>query len=258
MPRATVSFVLFFIVISASLATGQAPNADPNYQQLRNITLGSEAFSVSEVTLKREAATFQLNSGTVCFLPPVNGKVTGAVFIGEGRLLLTPPLASEERSLSLLTKEKEFSESFSRLVLRFTDGTFDEIKKLGKPASASCDAGVLRDSQHASRKTLHYNLDARILQDVLSPEPGGLFVAFVHGKKYSDKMLFLIDPHGARWVQPEEIELMTYEENKEGIWTAFHYPAEYGAQTAKGSQKNGVIHIDHQQLDTEIGKTRPS
>lgn len=254
MPRATVHFVLLFLTASASVVIAQAPNADGNYQQLRNIALGSEAVTVNNFTLKRDAATFQLNSGTVCFLPPVNGKVTGAVFNGEGRLLLTPPLPSEQRSLSLLSKEAEFSESFSRLVLRFTDGTYDEIKKAAAPAPASCDAGLLHDSQHATRKKLHYNLDARILQDVLGPQPGGLFVAFVHGKKYSDKILFMIDPHGALDVGPEEIELMTYGDNKYGTWTAFHYSAEYASGAAKGSQKNGVIHIEHQQLDTEIGK----
>jgi Peptidase family M1 domain len=254
MYRATVHFVLLFLAASASVVIAQAPNADGNYQQLRNIALGSKAVTVNNFTLKRDAATFQLNSGTVCFLPPVNGKVTGAVFTGEGRLLLTPPLPSEQRSLSLLSKEAEFSESFSRLVLRFTDGTYDEIERATAPAAPSCDAGLLRDSQHATRKKLHYNLDARILQDVLSPQPGGLFVAFVHGKKYSDKILFMIDPHGAQDVEPEEIELMTYEDNKQGIWTAFHYSAEYASGAAKGSQKNGVIHIEHQQLDTELGK----
>jgi hypothetical protein len=253
--RAPAYCLVFVIVISASLAIEQAPNGDGTYQQLRNIVLGSEAVTLSHLTLKRDAASFQLNSGTVCFLPPVQGKVTGAVFVGEGRLLLTPPLPSEERSLSLLSREREFSESFSQLVLRFTDGTYDEIKKAGSAASASCDPGLLPDSQHVTRKKLHYNLDARILQDVLSPEPGGLFVAFVHGKKYSDKILFMIDPHGARRVEPEEIELMTYEENKVGIWAGFHYSAEYASGTAKGSQKNGAIHIDHQQLDTEIQKS---
>ena len=108
---------------------------------MRNIALGSEAVTVNNVTLKRDAATFQLNSGTVCFLSPVQGKVTGAVFVGEGRLLLTPPLPSEERSLSLLSKEKEFSENFNHLVLRFTDGTYDEIKKAGSAASSFLRSG---------------------------------------------------------------------------------------------------------------------
>src|SRR5450755_3436422 len=125
MVRATIYYAVFFMaVVVSGLALDQTPNADSTYQQLRNIGLGGESVTVSNVTLKRDAATFQLNSGTVCFLPAVQGKVTGAVFVGEGRLLLTPPISSEQRSLSLLTKQAEFSESFSRLVLRFTDNTY--------------------------------------------------------------------------------------------------------------------------------------
>src|SRR5271167_3821043 len=255
MIRATSCCLLVILLISASPASAQTPNGDGNYQQLRNIALGSEAVTVSNFTLKRDAATFQLNSGTVCFLSPVQGKVTGAVFVGEGRLLLTPPLPSEERSLSLLSREPEFSESFIHLVLRFTDNSYDQLKKAGSTSSSSCDPGLLRDSQNATRKKLHYNLEARISQDVLSPQPGGLFVAFVHGKKYNSKILFVIDPHGAPDVEPEEIELMTYDENKQGIWAAFHYSDEYAKGTAKSSQKNGVIHIEHQQLDSEIQKS---
>src|SRR5271165_5279210 len=253
--RRTCCCFLLLLAVAVNPAIAQAPNADGSYQQLRNIALGSEAVTVSNVTLKRDAAIFQLNSGTLCFLSPVQGKVTGAVFVGEGRLLLTPPLPSEERSLFLLTREKEFSESFSHLVLRFTDNSYDQLKKAGSTSSSSCDPGLLRDSQNATRKKLHYNLEARISQDVLSPQPGGLFVAFVHGKKYNSKILFVIDPHGAPDVEPEEIELMTYDENKQGIWAAFHYSDEYAKGTAKSSQKNGVIHIEHQQLDTEIQKS---
>ncbi len=253
--RATTCLLFVLLAISASVAD-QSPNADAAYQQLRNISLGSEAISVSNATLKRDAATFQLNSGTVCFLTAVQGKVTGAVFVGEGRLLLTPPIPAEERSLSLLTREPEFSESFNRVVFRFTDGSYDEIKKAGKPGSvAACDAGLLADSQHITRKKLHYNLDGRILQDVLSPQPGGFFIALIRGKKYSDKMLFVIDPHGVPDIYPEEIELQTYEDHKEGIWAAFHYSSEYADGTAKSSQKNNVVHIEHQQLDTEIEKS---
>jgi hypothetical protein len=85
--------------------------------------LGGEAVSVNNFTLKHDAATFHLNSGTVCFVTPVQGKVTGAVFVGEGIMNLEPSLPTERSSLRMLTKQNEFAESFSRLVLRFTDGT---------------------------------------------------------------------------------------------------------------------------------------
>ena len=46
------------------------PNSDPVYQQLRNISLSNEAVTVTNLDLKRDAATFRL-SGTVCFVTPV-------------------------------------------------------------------------------------------------------------------------------------------------------------------------------------------
>src|SRR5437879_4494563 len=171
----------------AQNAAPPAPNSDPTYQALRNLSLGGEAVSVNNLELKREAGTFHLRSGTVCFVAPVQGKVTGAVFMGDGNLVLEPPTEVERKSLKLLTKEDAFSENFSHLVLRFTDLTYDEIKKAGGAASGGCEAGLLKDSQNTMRHghEMRDNLDARILADVLSPEPGNLFVAFVHGKRYN-------------------------------------------------------------------------
>ncbi len=109
------------------------PNSDPTYQALRNAALGSESVTVSNFQLHREAATFHLRSGTICFLAPVANKVTGAVFIGDGNLVIDPP-DSERAMLKLLTKENEFSENFSQMVLRFTDSTYEEIKGASTPA----------------------------------------------------------------------------------------------------------------------------
>jgi hypothetical protein len=255
-----VSVILFFSAADAAENAALAPNSDPTYQQLRNIGLSGEAVGVKDFTLKRDAATFHLRSGTICFVAPVQGKVTGAVFLGDGSMVLDPPLAIERSSLKLLTKEDEFSENFSRLVMRFTDATYDEIKRAGGEASTGCNADPLHDSQKAMRHDhmLKYNLDARILEDVLSPEPGGLFVAFIHGKRYNDKEIYAMDPHGAppliMPVAPEEIELVTYDDNKFGVWAAFHFSDEYRNGMASGAQKNSVIHIEHQQLDTTIEK----
>ena len=226
------------------------PNSDPTYQALRNLTLSSEGVAVNNLVLKRDAGTFQLHSGTLCFVAPVQGKVTGAVFAGNGTFLLDPPSEGERKNLALLTKENEFSESFEHLVLRFTDSTYDEIKRAGGSPAGGCDGGLLKDSQHALRHghELRYNLDARILADVLSPTPGGLFVAFVHGKHYNGKELFIIDPHGAPDVVPEEVELVTYDDNKFGVWTAFH------SATPGGPQKR-VLRIEHQQIDATIEKS---
>jgi hypothetical protein len=221
-----------------------APNSDPTYQQLRNLTLGGEAVSVNNFELQREAGRFHLRSGTVCFVTPVNGKVTGAVFTGDGSFVLDPPLESERKSLKLLTKEDEFNETFSRAVLRFTDSTYEEIKKVGSPVAAgACDAGMLRDVQSTTRHKFKNNMEARILEDVLSPEPGGYFVAFIHGNRYSDKELYEIDPDD----ETGQVNFLTYGENKWGHWASFDMA---GKQASTGK----LIRIEHQQLDVTFEK----
>ena len=249
----------FFLLAADNPAPG--PNSDPTYQQLRNLTLSGEAVSVSNFTLQRDAGRFHLHSGTVCFVAAVNGKVTGAVFTGDGSFVLDPPLDSERASLKLLTKEDEFSENFSQAVFRFTDSTYEEIKKGGGAASGGCDAGLLKDVQNAMRHDhrLKWNLEGRLLEDILSSEPGGFFLAFIRGRKYNSKEVFAIDPHGAppliMPVRPEEVEFLTYDENKLGVWAAFHFTDEYKNGKATGSENNCVIHIEHQQLDTTVEKS---
>src|ERR1700693_2847412 len=134
----TMVFRIFFAVsallsllspLYAADSSVLTPNSDPTYQQLRNLALSGEAVSVTNFELKRDAGRFNLRTGTVCFVTPVQGKVTGAVFTGDGNFVLDPPLESERKSLKLLTKENDFSENFSQAVLRFTDSTYDDIKK---------------------------------------------------------------------------------------------------------------------------------
>jgi hypothetical protein len=230
-----------------------AANSNSTYQQLRRIGLSGEAVSVSDFILRRDAGVFTFKTGTFYFTAPVEGKITGAVFLGQGEFALNPPLSYERVSLSRITKEPTMTERFETVVLRFTDDTAAEIKAAGKPGTSSGNpASALNDSLEASRHKLHHNLDARILQDVLSPSPGGLFVAFIHGQKYNSKLLYQIDPHGAGFVAPEEISLLTYDDNNSGIWAAFHYTREYQSRTARGTEENAAIDVQHQALDTRI------
>src|SRR5579859_3591187 len=237
------------LLLAASVAHAQnaapGPNSDPTYQALRNLTLSAEAVSVNNLELKRDAGTFHLRSGTICFVTPVAGRVTGAVFVGDGNFILEAP-GSEKAMLKLLTKEDEFSENFSQMALRFTDSTYDEVKKAGTPGASGCDAGPLKDSQHTTRHKMKTNLETRILEDLLSPEPGGLFVAFIHGKRYNGQELYMIDPHEGS----DQVDFMTYDENKYGDWASFPMSGERKRGTVGNS-----IRIEHQELETTLEKS---
>src|SRR5579871_3176349 len=58
-------------------------NSDPVYRQLRELGLG-QTFRFDNFTLAVDAGTFQFRKGTLAMLKPVNGVVTGAIFIGMG------------------------------------------------------------------------------------------------------------------------------------------------------------------------------
>jgi hypothetical protein len=235
------------ILVAISTAWAQSgANSDPNYVALRNLGLGGEAVRVTNFDLKRDAGTFRLISGTVCFVPPVNGKVTGAVFVGDGLFLLEPPTASERKSLKFLTKEDEFNEKFEKLVLRFTDSTYDELKKAGTAATGGCDAGLLKDSQNTTRHKIKHNLEIDLLAEVLSPEPRGVFLAFIHGKHYDDKEIFQLDPNQ----NSDQVDFWTYDENKWGDWASFNFT---GAHPMGSVGKN--IQIEHHQIDTALEKS---
>jgi len=252
--RAFLSILLVQAIGITCYAQTSAPNAgaqsvanaDPTYTALRNLSLGGEAVSVTNYDLKRDAGTFHLNSGTVCFVPPVNGRVTGAVFAGDGTFLLVPPTETERKSLKFLTKGEEFNEKFERLVLRFTDSTYDEIKKAGTAAPGGCDAGPLKDSQSVTRHKIKHNLEIELLAEVLSPEPRGIFFAFIHGKRYDDKEIFSLDPNQ----DSSQVDFLTYDENKWGDWASFNFTEPHPKGTV-----GRTIHIDHHQLDTSLEKS---
>jgi hypothetical protein len=242
---------------SAPVAPRALANNEPNYLKLRKIKVGTEIVHVKDFTLKREAGTFTFKSGAFQFVEPVNGKITGAVFIGEGGFVLTPPIELERRNLAILTGGQPFEERFSSLVLRFTDGSEGEIRKAATEDSSPIggDAGaLLGDVQQQLKKKLKENLAARLLEDVLSEHPGGKFIAFIHGKKYSDKMIYDVDPRGALHVAPEENALLLWDDNHAGIWASFHSLAEYKNHTANSDENNRSVAVNGQKLDTTIAK----
>ncbi|MBV8205890.1 MAG: hypothetical protein JO041_03780 [Acidobacteria bacterium] len=265
---ALLAALLASMAASAQTPAPPAPNSDANYRALRNITAASDAISVTGLVLQRDAGRLVLKTGTVCFTPPVNGKVTGAVFSGEGSFSLNPPLPIEQRFLFNLTRDNEgLHEDFTELAMRFGDGTYDEIRKHASGAGGACPAGLLGEMNDVYRKRFHYNIAGRLLEDVLSPSPGGYFAALIKGRKYSSKEMFIIDPNGINMVvsgvpegthqrvdvAPEEVAFLTYDTMKDVVWASFHLSTESGGY-GKGELAGG-IDIQKQKLATQIERS---
>ena len=274
--RVRLSFFIFLLLATISIRPLQAqrgPNTNPYYQQLRNLLPGGEVITVKDFVLHRDAATFTFRSGSFAFYGQVNGKVTGAVFKGEGHLHITPPTAEERHNLAIFTHAEEFDEDFDEAVFRFTDATADELHKAstgpGQPDSAYAHAAqelqsFLRHHAEGSYTSpggtfyfpkLYGNLDLRLLQDVLSPAPGGFFLAAIRGNK-NGRLYFILDPHGVGNVAPEEVALLRWDamNETETIPLAFHRAQAFTNGTATGNEHNAAYKILHQDLDVSIEK----
>lgn len=264
-----VDITLEIAPVEASItvtAAGQKPNSEPVYQELRQMGKGQQDFQgsyaiVNNLVLKRDAATFTLRSGEIYFAPVVEKRTVGAVFFGAGEITLTPPTNAEKHSLTIYTGKPTLAEPFDKLVLRFSDRTFDEIKSSaqaqmgtnGTQAPRARDA--YRENQSLLRKTLRRNVELRTLVDLFNPNRPGFFTAFINGKNYN-KLIFQYDALGIPSVSPEEVLLSSYGESDRGLWTAFHREEEYAKGTASSDEDHRIYDITHHEIDGGIRGTK--
>jgi hypothetical protein len=213
------------------------------------------------VILKREGGAFNLRSGELYFLAPVEGRYTAAVFIGDGEFTLVPPTEAEKNSLKIFTNEPSITEQFSALTLRFTDKTFEEVKnapgvRMGNSGPQVGRASeMFRENQTLLRKRLRDNGELRVLADLYAPERAGFFTAFINGKRFS-KLVYFFNPLGIPEVSPEEVLLFSYGEDDGGYWTAFHRVEEYQKGTASSSEDHRLIDITKHEIEGTIKGTR--
>ena len=249
------SLCLFLVTCCAGLQAQHSANSNAAYQQLRGLLPGKDVITVSNLELRRDAATFSFNQGSIAFYGQVNGKETGAVFKGSGHIHITPPTAEERHNLHILTHGEAFDEDFDEVVLRFTDSTAEELRK-ASTGSASPDksyAVAEEEMRKVTRHNLHTNFDLRLLQDVLSPASGGFFLAAIRGQKNAH-LFFIIDPHGVYALAPEEVALLNWNwsDDTSTYPLAFHRAAEYANGTANGDEHNTAYKILSEDLDVSI------
>ena len=134
---------LFLIVISVAHCAGQTspppasppqPAASPSvtqqpagqlYSQLRRVGLNpARTFKIRGGSIDLPSLHFSFEEGMIAFTQDVLGRITGALFEGDGEVLLTPPNREERASMALGTGMAILEERFTSAYLRFNDDTF--------------------------------------------------------------------------------------------------------------------------------------
>ena len=235
-----------------------APNSEGTYAALRSNLPVAPGLVVKDLTLERQGGTFHFDDGSFFLYGPVNGRVTGAVFQGKGHFTLSPTDPNERRSLALLTKTPEMSQEFTTVVLRFTDATADEIRKASTgPISGNATEADRTAAELARnfRETIHWNIDARLLEDVLIDKPresrSGFFLAsFRAGGFFAGKnLLFIVDPEGALSADGDQVELATWDAADFHGWTAYRMQGAGSAAVALPT------HVTDEAIDISLEKS---
>jgi len=262
------------VEISVTGKSAAFANSDPVYKQLRGVGLG-KTFRFDNFTLTCDAATFHFEKGTLTFLSPVDGIVTGAIFLGEGHFNLKPLIPLDARELKRRTGAEEFNEDFTEVVFRFTGKSSTSfLPGLGEQTEPSTEAPVvLRNWREKMRRRnerplgfteylLHGetmdNVDADLLAAVYNPAHPVFFNAYVRGKKHKDLRFFVRNRVGAlpQLDSPEEVALVNYDPESldDGVWYLAHLKAEYVRRTANSGEDRRLFATHSYKIETVIAK----
>jgi hypothetical protein len=278
--QATVQLQLALVIakqqveISVSGKSLAFANSDPVYRQLRSVGL-SQTFRFDNFTLNCDAATFQFQKGTITFLSPVNGTVTGAIFLGEGHFNLKPVLPVDAHELNRRTGAAEFNEDFTEVVFRFTgQGRLPFLPGLGTQTEPSTEAPVVLRNWREKMRQRHErplgftefllqgetmdNVDADLLSAVYNSAHPQFFNAYLRGKKHKDLRFFVRERVGAlpQLDSPEEVALINYDPEglDDGVWYLAHFKAEYARHVASSGEDRRLFATHRYKIETVIAK----
>jgi hypothetical protein len=257
---------LFLCAAPVLAAAPLAAASDPTYAALRAARPDGRKIAVSNVTLERPPFRFQLESGTVHLLAPVDGRTVGAVFLGHGSYRLTPATAAERRQLALSSGAGEgfevLTDSFDSLVLYFLDDTDAELALKSPVIPGAPDPQAVKIHEgwlKRQRKDFQTNFHLRVLEDIEN-SPGvstGLFLALIAGQKVPPA-LAAVDPSGAETLRlggrmgGEDTLLFVADPNRGGVWYLCDRPAEVASHRAH-PEKRVADALDYR-IETSVEK----
>ena len=184
-------FALPVFLLLASLlhaAPSQAPRPPDSLELLKQLNSATidrtQVYAIRNARITRDRMSLYFNRGFIAFMTKIDGEVTGAVFSGEGEILMIPPTQAEKRNLAQFTQAPILEESFGSVYMRFTDRTAEELlaasQKPDPDDPEQPDEFVERWASTA--QNLNFVTSVRILMDLLGDRSRPYFYARVQGQ----------------------------------------------------------------------------
>jgi hypothetical protein len=169
----TILFFMVIYVVLSSVSRGQTVDQlEKLYDQIKNISCDeNKVAEVESLVLIREVALFRLNQGRICLFQPVDGRIIGGVFSGEGVFEFSPPTEIERYQLKRFTERENLKEDFKTLYLLFSDSTGMELERRLDFSFGEVSGGFKSEAESSPERFLKEsagNLWTRVLADILA------------------------------------------------------------------------------------------
>ena len=175
----------FSIGVRAQTPPAPQPSAHALFDSLNALRVNSdEVYSVRDFDVRHDALHLTFIQGELAFLQPFQGKITGAVFSGRGRILAIPRDPAEKASAARFIGTPLIDEDFTGVYMRFDDNTAAEIlSRLHQANIIPAKDSEMNNDWDVAVSTLGPWHSLRILTDLLSEHPLPYFYAGVLGSK---------------------------------------------------------------------------
>lgn len=258
------SLAILFLVLSVDFASAQenlSARGKSVYEQIKAFKLSGDAETVTGLQLKRDRAEMTFD-GTFYFTGEVEGKITGAVFIGQGKFRTEiPDNVFEKENVRRMLGADVIESDFKSAVLRFSDDTIDIIGK-NRRYTETLNSQAQKLATETDAKTMKEtgaNIAARLTQSLLNAEKEGFFFAtFDDGKR--GRFSFLFDPQNRIPVANFNLNagekglIYKYDSNISGseIWLAFYSLQDYKNGRVDYSDMNELIDVTDYKMDVDL------
>ena len=243
-------FVCVVLLCTPAASESPRPSLPPAelYEQLSSVGLDAQnVLTVRDASIDKEDLHLSFTEGTLGLLRAVDGHVTGALFSGEGQILIIPPRPEEKQSMALFTGSAVLNEQFTFAYLRFDDPALIELLK--KASRATPPPADFVEKYDSFAKNLAA-LDALTITASLTSEPAQ--PSFLHARLVGTK-LGIFDVLLDR-TQPEQMLVLQVKPGDKpmvDLWTSFCVRSE---REPDGTCKpaDDAITVKRYQLDTTV------
>jgi hypothetical protein len=262
----------YFLILSASialLALESTTHAQENdsakarelYTKIKAFSLSGGSSETTGLVLKRDRVEVTFD-GTFYFMSPIEGRIVGAVFIGQGKFRAEVPSSEFEKDNVRRMLGTDFVESdFKSAVFKVSDDSFDQVAANRREGGAIPERAqrLATELDGSFLKESGANLSARLTMSMLNAEkPGFFFGSFDGGRR--GRFSLILDYQNRIPVANFSLNagekglIISYQGPLYGndVWMAFYSLEDYQNRRVQYSDRNDLIDIISYQMNLDL------